>query len=100
MGEVGCICINPIALRAAKTLWSFGHSECNMVKQALCFKQADFDYLLDACLIQAVLSTYSEKNYHSMNGSKDSGIVWFTVVFPTLGFFLLTQSNIHFYTTD
>ena len=52
-----------------------------MVKQALCFKQADFDYLFDACLIQAVLSTYSEKNYHSMNGSKDSGIVWFTVVF-------------------
>ena len=24
--------INPIALRMAKTLWSFGRSECNMVK--------------------------------------------------------------------
>ena len=24
--------LNPIALRMAKTLWSFGHSECNMVK--------------------------------------------------------------------
>ena len=24
--------INPIALRKAKTLWSFGHSECNRVK--------------------------------------------------------------------
>ena len=23
---------NPIALRTAKTLWSFGHSECNSVK--------------------------------------------------------------------
>ena len=23
---------NPIALRLAKTLWSFGHSECNRVK--------------------------------------------------------------------
>ena len=22
---------NPIALRSAKTLWSFGHSECNRV---------------------------------------------------------------------
>ena len=24
---------NPIALRTAKTLWSFGHSECNRVKR-------------------------------------------------------------------
>ena len=24
--------LNPIALRMAKTLWSFGHSECNRVK--------------------------------------------------------------------
>ena len=56
-----CICIKPIALRAAKTLWSLGHSECNRVKQALCFKQADFDYPLGACLIQVVLYTYSEK---------------------------------------
>ena len=24
---------NPIALRMAKTLWSFGHSECNKVKE-------------------------------------------------------------------
>ena len=24
--------LNPIALRAAKTLWGFGHSECNRVK--------------------------------------------------------------------
>ena len=23
---------NPIALRTAKTLWSFGHSECNRIK--------------------------------------------------------------------
>ena len=23
---------NPIALRTAKTLWSFGHSQCNRVK--------------------------------------------------------------------
>ena len=23
--------LNPIALRMAKTLWSFGHSECNRV---------------------------------------------------------------------
>ena len=25
--------VNPIALRTAKTLWSFGHSECNRVKR-------------------------------------------------------------------
>ena len=27
-----CIYINPIALRMAKTLWSFGRSECSRVK--------------------------------------------------------------------
>ena len=27
-----CCNINPIALRTAKTLWSFDHSECNWVK--------------------------------------------------------------------
>ena len=27
--------VNPIALRMAKTLWSFGHSECNRVKTNL-----------------------------------------------------------------
>ena len=27
--------VNPVALRAAKTLWSFGHSECNRVKANL-----------------------------------------------------------------
>ena len=27
------LCLNPIALRTAKTQWSFGHSECNMVKE-------------------------------------------------------------------
>ena len=26
---------NSVALRTAKTLWSFGHSECNRVKQFL-----------------------------------------------------------------
>ena len=26
------LCFNPIALRMAKTLWSFGRSECSMVK--------------------------------------------------------------------
>ena len=25
---------NPVALRMAKTLWSFGHSECNRVKES------------------------------------------------------------------
>ena len=24
--------VNPVALRAAKTLWSFGRSDCNRVK--------------------------------------------------------------------
>ena len=28
---------NPIALRMAKTVWSFGHSECNRVKSSECF---------------------------------------------------------------
>ena len=27
-----CKLVNPIAFRMAKTLWSFGHSECNRVK--------------------------------------------------------------------
>ena len=27
-----CLLFNPIALRMAKTLWSFGRSECNRVK--------------------------------------------------------------------
>ena len=30
--SVDCGTINPIALRTAKTLWSFDHSECNRVK--------------------------------------------------------------------
>ena len=29
------LCFNPIALRMAKTLWSFGHSECNRVNNSL-----------------------------------------------------------------
>ena len=32
MGIGSFININPIALRMAKTLWSFGHSDCNRVK--------------------------------------------------------------------
>ena len=28
--------VNPVALRRAKTLWSFGLSECNMVKHHVC----------------------------------------------------------------
>ena len=27
--------LNPTALRTAKTLWSFGHSECNRVKNCI-----------------------------------------------------------------
>ena len=27
----GSLYINPVALRMAKTLWSFGHSDCNRV---------------------------------------------------------------------
>ena len=27
--------VNPIALRMAKTLWSFGHSECSRVREDL-----------------------------------------------------------------
>ena len=30
--SVLCTFLNLIALRTAKTLWSFGHSECNRVK--------------------------------------------------------------------
>ena len=29
------ILLDPIALRTAKTLWSFGHSECNRVYETL-----------------------------------------------------------------
>ena len=32
--EGGIIFVNPIALRTAKTLWSFDSSECNRVKSA------------------------------------------------------------------
>ena len=33
-GKIGYVPVhlNPIALRKAKTLWSFGHSECDRVK--------------------------------------------------------------------
>ena len=31
------VTFNPIALRMAKTLWSFGHSECNRVKERVLF---------------------------------------------------------------
>ena len=30
--KVDGLALNPIALRTAKTLWSFGRSECNRVK--------------------------------------------------------------------
>ena len=33
---------NHIALRKAKTLWSFGHSECNRFKPYLCFHNSLF----------------------------------------------------------
>ena len=36
-GTVSC---NTIALRMAKTLWSFGHSECNKVKH--CHTKAEW----------------------------------------------------------
>ena len=29
------VAVNPVALRMAKTLWSFGHSECSRVKHGL-----------------------------------------------------------------
>ena len=32
-------CFNPIALRMAKTLWSFGRSECNRVKMGFFFQK-------------------------------------------------------------
>ena len=31
-GEATLKNVNPFALRTAKTLWSFGHSECNKFK--------------------------------------------------------------------
>ena len=34
--------LNPIALRMAKTLWSFGHSECNRVKGNMCSPNSKF----------------------------------------------------------
>ena len=34
-----CATFNPIALRTAKTLLSFGHSECNRVKKEKQYKQ-------------------------------------------------------------
>ena len=40
--------VNPIALRMAKTPWSFGRSECNRVKQATCVKQACIHFLKKA----------------------------------------------------
>ena len=47
--------VNPIALRTAKTLWSFGYSECSRVNAALvyiftgmfCFKNLFF---FDSCM--------------------------------------------------
>ena len=51
--------LNPIALRMAKTLWSFGHSQCNRVKMygnatilflPFFFKRDNFCDTLSACL--------------------------------------------------
>ena len=37
----GCLqlsfCLNPVALRTAKTLWSFGRSECNRVNETILY---------------------------------------------------------------
>ena len=33
--DVAVFTLNPFALRMAKTLWSFGRSECNKVKNVL-----------------------------------------------------------------
>ena len=47
--------ITPIALRTAKTLWSFGHSECNRVK-----KQGNLNtYAIEEKRIKQTLNLYT-----------------------------------------
>ena len=38
--------VNPTALRTAKTLWSFGHSECNRVN----FNSENFEQTVHRCI--------------------------------------------------
>ena len=43
--------LNPVALRMAKTRWSFGLSECKRVKPVLYFRPASSEYLSPTCAL-------------------------------------------------
>ena len=55
------VIFNPIALRTAKTLWSFGRSECNKVKHVILTKLQTFCYS-EECV---QLKSYKSSNSHS-----------------------------------
>ena len=49
--------LNPIALSMAKTLWSFGHSECNRVKEK--------NFLLDGQVLQKLIPSEKEGKHEN-----------------------------------
>ena len=57
------ICIfNPIALRKAKTLWSFGHSECNRVNLWHNWQTVSLQEYLQINYLQQYLQIYVIRN--------------------------------------
>ena len=58
--------INPIALKTAKTLWSFGFSECNRVKIKVFIWNLDtlyFYHLLDQVYIPVSVNSWLKDQY-------------------------------------
>ena len=45
------LAVNPIALRMAKTLWSFGHSECNRVNSQESLANKSYDMVSSSLLV-------------------------------------------------
>ena len=55
-GRVQCLLmINPIAIRTAKTLWSFGCSECNRIKTAEYWCNSMFDIVFTDLHMYAIM---------------------------------------------
>ena len=52
------VLLNPIALRMAKTLWSFGYSECNKVnfERGWCFQQQTFGFFTFTYRVAYIIS--------------------------------------------
>ena len=51
LGQVVLFLFNPIPLRMAKTLWSFGHSECNRVKLSGTMPVSILQFIIVICSV-------------------------------------------------